>query len=291
MIYGENNRKKTFKGVCIVAFVDFLGFSSEIKNKWNDLSDNPLDRLLSYVKSVNRNISQELRRLAPSSSFSHTYNGCRIKTFSDSTIIMYGFDHDPNDTELLIGILYVAKTISSVWGKALQSGFTVRGGIEYGDMYWGDDAIAGPSFVCAYEIESKYAETSRVMFGEKLKDKLKDALTNRLYDTNKHPRAFYANLEKRILHYLYYDIDGAIIISPHTLYHAEKGKSLLIEKLEAMQNSSGNMKAKIKYIPLLNILSSGYLCLSLVDLGIKRELHFTRDSNDKLIDDDATSTT
>lgn len=280
MIYGINNKKKTFKGVCIVAFVDFLGFSSEIDNKWQDTSDNPLDRLLSYVKSVNRNISQGLKRLAPSSNYSHTYNGCRIKTFSDSTIIMYGFDHDPNDTELLIGILYVAQTISSFWGKALQSGFTVRGGIEYGDLYWGDDAIAGPSFVCAYEIESKCAETSRVMFGAKMKDKLKDALANRLYDTNKHPRAFYANLEKRILHYLYYDIDGAIIISPHTLYRTEKGKSLLIKKLEAMQSGSGNIKAIIKYTPLLNILRSDYSCLSLVDMGIKRELRFTRDSND-----------
>lgn len=290
MIYGTNNRKKIFKGKCIVAFVDFLGFSNEIQNKWEDTSDNPLDRLLSYVKSVNRNVSQGLRRLAPSSRSVHTYNGCRIKTFSDSTIIMYGFDNDPNDTELLIGLLYVAQTISSVWGKALQSGFTVRGGIEYGDLYWGDDAIAGPSFVSAYELESKFAETSRVMFGTKLKDKLKDALTNRHYDTNKHPRVFYANLEKRILHYLYYDIDGAIIISPHTLYRAEKGKSLLIEKLEAMQSCSGNMKAKIKYTPLLNILRSDYSCLSLADMKIKRELHFKRDSNDKILVDNAPST-
>ena len=53
----------------------------------------------------------------------------------------------------------MAQTISSVWGKALQSSFTVRGGIEYGDTCWGDDAIAGPSFVSAYELESKYAET------------------------------------------------------------------------------------------------------------------------------------
>ena len=280
MIYGTNNRKKIFKGKCIVAFVDFLGFSSEIQNKWEDTTDNPLDRLLSYVKSVNRNISQGLRHLAPSSSSTHTYNGCRIKTFSDSTIIMYGFDHNPNDAELLIGILYVAQTISSVWGKALQSGFTVRGGVEYGDLYWGDDAITGPSFVDAYKIESKCAETSRVMFGTKLKDKLKDALTNRHYDTNKHPRVFYANLEKRILHYLYYDIDGAIIISPHTLYRAGMGKSLLIEKLEAMQSGSGNMKAIIKYLPLLNILRREYSCLSLFEMGIKRELHFTRNSND-----------
>ena len=193
--------------------------------------------------------------------------------------------------QMLIGILYVAQTISSVWEKALQSGFTIRGGVEYGELYWGDDAIAGPSFVCAYNIESKCAETSRVMFGTKLKDKLIDALTNRYYDTNKHPRAFYANLEKRILHYLYYDIDEAIIISPHTLYRAEKRKSLLIEKIEAMQSSSGNMKAKIKYTPLLNILHSDYSCLTLVDMGIKRELHITRDSNGKLIEDNATPTT
>ena len=39
MIYGTNIRKNEFKGKCIVAFVDFLGFSHEIKTKLNDANN------------------------------------------------------------------------------------------------------------------------------------------------------------------------------------------------------------------------------------------------------------
>ena len=54
MIYGTDIRKKEFKGKCIVAFVDFLGFSNEIKNNWNTNKDNPLDRLRSFVRNINK---------------------------------------------------------------------------------------------------------------------------------------------------------------------------------------------------------------------------------------------
>lgn len=270
-IYGTNVRTKRFKGECIVAFVDFLGFSNEIKNKWHDEDNNPLNRLLNFVKNINRNISRGIRQRIPAGD-KYTLNGCRIKTFSDSTIIAYCFDHEPDNVELLIGILYVAQTVSSIWEKALKEDFTVRGGVEYGELYWDDDLIAGPSFVDAYVLESNCAETSRVIFGEELSKRLKDALSKRIYDLSHHPRAFYANLEKRICNYLYYDSDNVIVVSPHSLYRSQKEKVELIAKLEKMKMECNQMRAKVKYIPLLDILHSETTPLSLSELGIKREL-------------------
>ena len=50
MIYGTNSRKKVFQGQCIVAFVDILGFSNEIKSKWDNSEENPIERLkLSFL--------------------------------------------------------------------------------------------------------------------------------------------------------------------------------------------------------------------------------------------------
>ena len=39
MIYGTNSRKKEFDGKCIVAFIDILGFSNEIKSTWNNSAE------------------------------------------------------------------------------------------------------------------------------------------------------------------------------------------------------------------------------------------------------------
>ena len=152
MIYGTDIRRKEFKGKSIVAFVDFLGFSNEIKSKWYSQDDNPLERLRSFVWNINRSLSRQTSKLEKLSEVKHTYHGCRIKTFSDSTIIVYGFDNEPNSTQLLLGCLYVSQAIKHVWRNALKARFTIRGGIEYGDIYWGSDVIAGPSFVSAYEL-------------------------------------------------------------------------------------------------------------------------------------------
>lgn len=268
MIYGTDIRKKEFKGRCIVAFVDFLGFSNEIKNNWNTNKDNPLDRLRSFVRNINKSLSRQTSEFDRLPDIKHSYNGCRIKTFSDSTIVVYGFDEEPNKTQLLLGCLKVSQAVSYIWKKALKENFTIRGGVEFGDIYWGNDVIAGPSFVAAYELESKFAETSRVIFGEKLYYMLKAAIEDQNYNLSEHPRTFYAQLEKRLLHFLFCDSDSKIIVSPHTLYSSKKEN--LIKQLQEMQKECKLMKAMIKYVPLLNILHEDKNELTLADLGISR---------------------
>ena len=253
MTYGVNSKKKEFKGKCIVAFVDILGFSQEIKDNWTAVESNPIDRLKLFSSQVNSNISKQIKGLR-SKANRDTFYGCKIRTFSDSVIVTYAFNGEPNSHELLIGLFYIVYTLSQIWKIALRCNFTVRGGVEIGEMYWNDKMFAGPSFIEAYKLESKIALSSRIIIGNNLKWEICNAFNTQ----SRHKqigKIYNSILKDKVRPFLCVDCDNYIILSPHSLYKKPSDKDKLIIQLTEMQEKCTTLDTILKYVPLINSLN------------------------------------
>ena len=255
MIYGTNRRKIEFNGKCLVAFIDILGFSDEIKNTWNSSGEELFSRMKKFTNVVNGNISKQIKKVR-SEAERDTYYGCSIKTFSDSVIILYAFNGNPDKRRFLIGLYYLLYTASFVWKIALRLNFSVRGGIEYGNMRWDNQVLLGPAFVNAYQLESKVALSSRIVLGRIV---LSDICSAFIDDNNKKDmrlKPIYNHLRDLIRPFLFVDCDGNLILSPHSLYKKKSEKENIINIIKQMQNNCADLKTRLKYTPLLDALSN-----------------------------------
>jgi len=270
MIYGTNSRKKEFHGQCIVAFVDILGFSNEITNKWDNSEEKPIERLKLFTCNVNRNISKQIKGIR-SEAERDTYYGCKIITFSDSVIITYAFNGKPDKRKFLVGLYYVLYTANFVWKTALRYQFTIRGGIELGEMYWDDKIFVGPAFISAHDLECKVSLSSRITLGEKLVCKICDVFSVERDDKlHKHIYEYLCNL---IRPYLFLDCDGELTLSPNSLYKKESEREKIIQEIELMQTECANLKNKLKYAPLLDAIKNHKHVFSHSDLKVLRTKH------------------
>jgi hypothetical protein len=263
MIYGTNSRKKEFHGQCIVAFVDILGFSNEITSKWESSEENPIERLKLFTNNVNRNISKNIKDIR-SEAERDTYYGCKIITFSDSVIITYAFNGEPNKRKFLVGLYYALYTASFVWKTALRYKFTIRGEIDIGEMHWDDKIFAGPAFISAHDLECKVSLSSRITLGRNLVCKLCKALSDEQNDKlHKHFYDYFCNL---IQPFLFLDCDGILALSPNSLYKKESEREKIILEIEQMQKECVDLKNKLKYVPLINALKNKAATVTKSDL-------------------------
>ena len=58
--------------------------------------------------------------------------------------------------------------VQYLWRSEIQEGFTVRGGMELGQIYWTPEDTIGPALVDAYSLESNRADWSRIVVGPAL---------------------------------------------------------------------------------------------------------------------------
>lgn len=267
MIYGTNSRKKEFQGQCIVAFVDILGFSNEITSKWDNSEENPIERLKLFTSNVNRNISKQIKGIR-SEAERDTYYGCKIITFSDSVIITYAFNGKPNKSKFLVGLYYVLYTACFVWKTALHYKFTIRGGIDIGEMHWDDKIFAGPAFISAHDLECKVSLSSRITLGGNLVCKLCKAFSDGRND--KLHKNFYDYFRILIRPFLFLDCDGELTLSPNSLYKNETEREKIIHEIEQMQKECSDLKNKLKYTPLLDTIKNQKHIFSHRDLEILR---------------------
>lgn len=253
MVYGTNSRKKEFQGQCIVAFVDILGFSNEITSKWDNSEENPIERLKLFTSNVNRNISKQIKGIR-SEAERDTFYGCKIITFSDSVIITYAFNGKPNKRKFLVGLYYVLYTACFVWKTALRYKFTIRGGIDIGEMHWDDKIFAGPAFISAHDLECKVSLSSRITLGGNLVYKLCNAFSDN--PNEKLQKNFYDYFRNLIRPFLFLDCDGILTFSPNSLYKKESERVKIIQEIEQMQKECAELKNKLKYVPLIDALKN-----------------------------------
>jgi hypothetical protein len=173
-VYGVRTRGNpdSFFGPAIIAFVDLLGFSSDLRANWTNPTNNPLEKLLRIKSHATTSIKTAVAYADTSITPAKVIEAyrSRLHTVSDSIVIASALPPTfPIDTfARSLFTLYI--TIGFVWRSAIEEGYTIRGGIEFGQLYWAINETVGPAFIDAYELESKWALASRVILGPKLLD-------------------------------------------------------------------------------------------------------------------------
>lgn len=157
----------TFYGYGIVAFIDLLGFSSEVQKRWSDDQKSPLAKLL-RIKNAALRADTRILATAQDNPANKRVTMPRIHTVSDSLVISVAFDNPFNHSDLGAALMVALTRACLIWRSALVEGFTVRGAIEFGPIYWSPTETIGPAFQDAYVLESEVADWSRIIIGPSL---------------------------------------------------------------------------------------------------------------------------
>lgn len=236
-----------YKGKAIVAFVDMLGFSQEILTKWDDAEFNPLQRIMEIKGFMD---------LAKKGSIDHTFLDYDEKTIlgkikypevitiSDSFVFVQTLDDD-TDITFILSLLAVTGSIIELWRISKDKGFTIRGGVDFGELFYTPSEIIGPAFIDAYNLESKIAEVSRIVYSKKISKMIYDK-----YITL-HP-----TLKDYLLRYFKNDIDNYIILNPLVPFGFSSDAMLneALNDFNGMMNSINNHNARNKYVNIIDHL-------------------------------------
>ena len=141
-----------------------------------------------------------------------------------------------------MGLEAVIGNIAYIWSTFISEGYTIRGAIDYGDIYWDTNELIGPAFINAYRLESEVAKSSRVIVSSDLNCELKNIFVN-----------FESVLTEHLIKRFRKDVDGYIIIAPSLLHDTEEKKTQLIKDLQIMKNKVNSGIIKEKYTALLHL--------------------------------------
>ncbi len=237
MILGKNGK---FKGKGYVCFIDVLGFSNDILKNWHNSESNPLEKILSIKDKMP--IFNESGDIDESES--HRQYVCRVNTVSDSVTICFGYDEGVIVGDMILGLEAVIGNIAYIWSTFIHEGYTIRGAIDFGDIYWDTNELIGPAFINAYRLESVIAKNSRVIISSKLNGELKNLFSN-----------YESVLTEHLIKRFRKDVDGYIIVDPALIYDSEEERLQLIQELTSMKGKVNSGIVKEKYTPLISMLS------------------------------------
>lgn len=236
------NEKKDYRGKALVAFLDLLGFSQEIKENWNNPGNDPLNKILGLKKITPRETNIGLIfNGAPKGGVQYFY---RVRSISDSFVVSFPVEEEINGHEIniLIGFL---NYIAIIWRNCLNIGYTIRGSVTFGDIFWNMDEIIGPAFIDAYHAEQKIVGTSRVL--------LCSSAVNWIKTINANLKTMWNN---ELFNLLVKDVDDNIILNPHSLYepNSDDDKNFVFNTLTMLKDKAP-IEVKKKYENILKILS------------------------------------
>lgn len=160
---------EAFKGKAIVAFLDLLGFSQRVQETW-DQENSALDLLLRLKNDIGTS-SEHPPQVRLASRPDHTWD-VSVATVSDSIVLRYGVKDDDGPDDFVFALMNMCFVASNLVGSAFRNGFAVRGGVEFGDLYFDADETIGPAFIDSYVIESKIAHSARILLGPRIIEKL-----------------------------------------------------------------------------------------------------------------------
>lgn len=163
---GVHGAPLEFFGKAIVGFVDLLGFSASVDSLWGDSVDSPLARLLRIKEAVERLPHFRLLGFVPGKGY-QALHGCRVHTVSDGIVVCAALPESGSLNDFLSAVSTVSNAMQVAWAAAIREGFSVRGAVECGPIYWSEHETIGPVFNGAYGKENKIAKTSRIIVGPK----------------------------------------------------------------------------------------------------------------------------
>lgn len=262
-ISGEDEKDVTisgnpisFFGVGLVVFIDLLGFSKEIIERWGEDDNSPLNRLLRIKESP---IVTSQDNQIKFGSYSVANNGkaifhyiyhVKVQTFSDSIVVCAALPENLSNEDFMLAFLTVANASLDIWRASILEGFTVRGGLELDDVFWNASEIVGPAFIKAYHLE-KFAKTSRIIVGERF-------LTTLLYIwKNEKKFEHYINVEDTLLIPIMKSPGDYISLNPkYMLNRKGVNAQTIINKAKSLQSLCKSDDHKLKYMELISLLTN-----------------------------------
>lgn len=232
-----------FDGIAIVCFIDLLGFTQEIQKKWGDANDNPLERIKEIYQSVNKHLrnksGQTFLDIDYTTVVARAAYG-KINYISDSFVIVIPIDNLSSE-DFLASTISVVGSILTLWRTTIENGFTIRGGIDIGQVYWEDNNIIGPAYINAIQIEKK-ADISRIVLSSSICKKISTEL---FQPDGSKLKVYFEN-------YFDTDLDGEIIINPILMlnFNQKNDFNKMVELLTKMQKNAPK-QVRYKYKNLI----------------------------------------
>lgn len=151
-----------FDGFALIAFLDLLGFSQKIAETWGTP-----ESILPVILGLKERVNQPPKiQLVVESTPGYFHSDAF--SISDSIILRYPLKEKDDVNEAYWAFLAMTGQINEAMGYAAEHGFAIRGGVEFGPVYWNGNEIIGPAFNTAYQLESKVAKSARVVVGPNL---------------------------------------------------------------------------------------------------------------------------
>jgi hypothetical protein len=228
---------KEFFGFGLVGFVDLLGFSADVISSWSQGEQSPLARLFRIKDAAGRISDAGIVGSVPGKPlFDPTVHRPRVHTVSDSIVVCCALPSAGTLYDINMAMSVVSQGVQMAWEAALKEGYTIRGAMELGEIYWAESETIGPALVTSYSLESKIANKSRVILGPLF---LRNLLQRANTDWSAWPSSEWLSVS----------YDNLIEISPH---HLKRNARVNIEALEELKRRAG--KKAEKYNHILDVL-------------------------------------
>jgi hypothetical protein len=235
---------KKFKGSGYVCYLDVLGFSNDIPKNWNSQTSNPLEMILLIKGKMPILKDKEVEK--DDGQDKHREYLCRVNTVSDSVTICFGLNDKMTASDRIIGLDTLIDNISYIWSTFINNGYTLRGAIDFGNVYWDENELIGPAFINAFHLESEVAKNSRILVSSDLNKVFSELV-------KKYKSPYLISVFKSFRK----DVDGYIIVDPNIMYRSDSERFKLIEELKKMRDKIPSGIVREKYNPLISMLSEG----------------------------------
>ena len=240
--------EKGFRGKAVVAFIDLLGFSAKIRSEWDDPKKDPLLTLMelkSFLELAAKNAKTIRFNDYDEETIIEEVKYPKVITVSDSFMLLLPLN-ETNEQTILASILAVASFSLELWRICIDKGFTVRGGIQYGNIYYNDLDIVGNAFMDAYYLESKIASNSRIILSHEIKSII-----------DKNVDSVHASFKDYFLRFFYVDKDDYLAINPTMiLAHKPEIAEESMDKINDIVSKVTIQKNRSKYDDLIEFVKN-----------------------------------
>jgi hypothetical protein len=210
-----------------VAFIDILGFSSHVHQ--SEHSPSEAEKL---VRIMNR-ISERWSYPALQSTHEVLGEDFKSQSFSDCTVL--------SEAATPKGLHYLLLMVTQFALDLLANGFLLRGGIAKGPLHHSDNAVFGPAFLKAYDLEQNIAEYPRIIV---------DQNTHQDFNLNPSPESFDKYTRPDLRHAVdgpvYLDIFSAFKYSTPLPSRVELNRKACRDQIQAKLDASMYVPAHYK---------------------------------------------